>query len=368
MKTQFLNKLMLLLIITSTHQVIISSIQAQTPEKMSYQAVIRDSGNKLIQNKTIGIKISILEGSTDGAIIYSESQTPSTNANGLVSIEFGGGAGFNSIKWENGPYFIKTETDPEGGLNYTIMGTSQMLSVPYAIHAKTAENFDEKDPVFNQSVASFITAEDTTYWNGKQDKLIEGEGIKIQNNVISTTGGGPNPGDEGIKVGKYYGGGVVAWVNDEGTRGLILAMEDQSASPVEWSNIPDVSIGSVTGEFFDGLANSNAIVAQTGHSGSAAKLCLDYTNSDYGTGVYSDWYLPSIKELESITPHLMKINFSLINDNNPDTTAPGGSETHRYWSSTEFSYGGAWVCAFNDNSIYSHNKKNTSRVRAIRAF
>jgi trimeric autotransporter adhesin len=113
---------------------------AQAPSKMTYQAVIRNSSNQLVTSQSVGMRISILQGSVTGTGVYTETQTPTTNANGLVTIEIGGGTGFNTIDWSNGPYFIKTETDPTGGTNYTISGTSQLLSVPYALGAKNAEN------------------------------------------------------------------------------------------------------------------------------------------------------------------------------------------------------------------------------------
>ncbi|MEX2603599.1 MAG: hypothetical protein WD361_05325, partial [Gracilimonas sp.] len=115
---------------------------AQTPEKISYQAVIRNSSNQLVTETQIGMQISILQGAADGSPVYTETQSPTTNANGLVSIEIGAGTtsdDFSAIDWADGPYFIKTETDPAGESNYTITGTSQLLSVPYALHAKTAE-------------------------------------------------------------------------------------------------------------------------------------------------------------------------------------------------------------------------------------
>jgi hypothetical protein len=117
---------------------------AQPPQKMSYQAVIRNNNNQLVTNHVMGMKISILHSSISGTAVYAETQTPTTNANGLVTIEIGGGniiSGiFASIDWSDGPYFVKTETDPSGGTNYTITGTSQLLSVPYALYAKSAEN------------------------------------------------------------------------------------------------------------------------------------------------------------------------------------------------------------------------------------
>jgi len=110
---------------------------AQAPQKMSYQAVIRNSSNALVINTQVGMQISILQGAANGTAVYVETQTPSTNANGLVSLEVGAGTvvsgTFAAINWANGPYFIKTETDPSGGTNYTITGTSEMLSVPYAL-------------------------------------------------------------------------------------------------------------------------------------------------------------------------------------------------------------------------------------------
>lgn len=140
------------LIITLTNLLISSSIFAQTPEKMSYQAVIRNSSDALVTNTQIRMEINILQGTASGTEVYTETQTPTTNANGLVSIEIGGGAGFNAIDWSAGPYFIETKTDPTGGTNYTITGTSQLLSVPFALHAKTAETVSggitETDPVF----------------------------------------------------------------------------------------------------------------------------------------------------------------------------------------------------------------------------
>lgn len=147
-------------------------VNAQSPEKMSYQAVIRNSSNELVINQAVGMQISILQGTADGTPVYIETQTPTTNANGLVSFEIGGdnatvvNGNFSSIDWSAGTYFIKTETDPTGGTSYTITGTSQLLSVPYALHAKTAESVSgeitvtETDPTFtawNKSTGISIT-------------------------------------------------------------------------------------------------------------------------------------------------------------------------------------------------------------------
>ncbi len=120
---------------------------SQATEKMSYQALVRNNADQLVTNSQIGLQISILQGTSDGTVVYNEVQTPTTNANGLVSIEIGGEQGFDTINWSNGPYFIKTEIAIDAPLTtYTFEGTSQLLSVPYALHAKTAEILFLKSP------------------------------------------------------------------------------------------------------------------------------------------------------------------------------------------------------------------------------
>lgn len=134
-----------------------ASVFAQAPEKMSYQAVIRDAGNTLITDQAIGMQISILQGSISGASVYVETQTPNTNNNGLVSIEIGSGTvvsgNFATIDWANGPYFVKTETDPTGGTSYSITGSSQLLSVPYALHSKTTDSIVGGDQTGNTELS-----------------------------------------------------------------------------------------------------------------------------------------------------------------------------------------------------------------------
>jgi uncharacterized protein (TIGR02145 family) len=120
--------------------IIATLVLAQVPQKFSYQSVIRNSGNQLIANQTVGIKISVLQGSANGTVVYAETHSPTTTANGLANIEIGVGnvlsGNFANINWSNGPYFIKTETDVNGGNNYTISATQQLLSVPYAFRAE----------------------------------------------------------------------------------------------------------------------------------------------------------------------------------------------------------------------------------------
>jgi len=131
------------------------SLWAQSPEKMSYQAVIRNSNNELLTNKEIGIEIKVLKGSITGNAVYVETHTATTNANGLISLEIGSGnatsGSFSTIDWANGSFYIQTKTDPNGGTNYSIIGTSQLLSVPYALYAKASGSGAGKDGVNGKS-------------------------------------------------------------------------------------------------------------------------------------------------------------------------------------------------------------------------
>lgn len=296
-----------------------SCIWAQVPQKMSYQAVIRNTSNQLVTNQQVGIRFSILNGSITSTAVYVEKQNPTTNNVGTISVEIGGGTivsgSFSSIDWASGTYFIKTETDPLGGTNYSITGTSQLLSVPYALYAKTAG---------------------------------------------SITGGGSS----GFThyIGELFGGGIVVsvWKANGTEHGLIASLKDISSSSI-WSNVPDVMIGVTAQNPRNGQANTSAIIQQPTHSTSAAKLCDEYT-----AGTFSDWYLPSIWELSQCYNAVLIVN-EVLGDGD-------GFKVESYWSSTETP-----LDPWNANYAYpyrfdrgergdSRPKTETFRVRAVRRF
>ncbi|MDX9930661.1 MAG: tail fiber domain-containing protein [Bacteroidales bacterium] len=130
-------------------------LSAQSPEKMSYQAVVRNPEGVLVSNKTVGMRVTILREGPAGTVVYRETYNPGpvTNANGLVTLEIGSGIPsdgiFSAIDWSSGTYFMKVETDPDGSTNYTIEGITQLVSVPYALFAKRAAEFTESDPTWN---------------------------------------------------------------------------------------------------------------------------------------------------------------------------------------------------------------------------
>jgi hypothetical protein len=152
-----MKKLVLLLILMQSVMTI-----AQAPQKMSYQAVIRNSGGALVVNQAVGMKISVLQGSTSGTAVFAETHTPTTNANGLISLEIGTGAPVNGtfagVNWANGPYYIQSQIDVTGGTNYTLTGAYQLLSVPFALFSEKSGN----------GVPNGNATGDLLSWNGTQ--------------------------------------------------------------------------------------------------------------------------------------------------------------------------------------------------------
>jgi uncharacterized protein (TIGR02145 family) len=150
---------------------------SQAPDLISYQTIIRNSNNELVSNVPVGVRISILNGSAADVLWYQEEHKVSTNLNGLAYLNIGSGillfGTMSGIDWSKGPFYIKSETDPTGGKNYSLVVVSRILSVPYSIYAKTAEKLTspitELDPLFTASIAKGITAEDTALWNSESD-------------------------------------------------------------------------------------------------------------------------------------------------------------------------------------------------------
>ncbi|MCF8256831.1 MAG: hypothetical protein K9J06_04730 [Flavobacteriales bacterium] len=234
---------------------------AQAPQKMSYQAVVRNSSDALLVSAPVGMRISIQQGTPTGTVAYSETQAPTTNANGLVSLEIGNGiplsGSFAAIDWANGPYYIRTETDPAGGANYTITGVSQLLSTPYALHAQTAESVTgtlaETDPLFGASPANGISSTHVNNWNtafGWGDHSAAGY-------LTSFTETDPKVGINATDhLSKWNGTALVtSSIFDNGTVGIGTATPDASAKVEVSSTTGGVLISRMT------TAQRNAIAS-----------------------------------------------------------------------------------------------------------
>ncbi len=117
----------------------ISFLSAQAPEKINYQAIVRDgSGQTLPGGTSVTVRFKIHDGTPQGVIVFTETNTVTTNQFGLITLFIGSNNNLATVNWANGPKYLQVEVDPDGGSNYTDMGTSQLLSVPYALYAKSS--------------------------------------------------------------------------------------------------------------------------------------------------------------------------------------------------------------------------------------
>jgi uncharacterized protein (TIGR02145 family) len=134
------------------------TLSAQPPQSFKYQAVARDNAGNVISDQAVSFRISILRDSVAGSQVYKELHSVTTNQFGLVNLDVGNGAAvfgsFGSIPWHIGSYFLKLEMDTAGGNNYQFIGTSQLLSVPYAINASSLTLTDENGNHYSVGVDS----------------------------------------------------------------------------------------------------------------------------------------------------------------------------------------------------------------------
>ncbi len=288
------------------------SINAQE-QLIGYQAVIRKMDNSIVSNQDIGIKVSILLNSINGNTVYSESHKSKTNLNGLISIEIGNGQNkvglLSEIDWLAAKFFVKTEYDLLGGTNYTLNNTSQLLTTPVALAAYSAKRL-------------------TKHY-----------------------------------IGEFHEGGIIFHVyNDQNgiEHGLIMMTENITENSV-WSNVTTELIGNKANNSWDGIRNILGIINQSGHSTSAAQLCDNLNFSGF-----SDWYLPSLDELNLMYSARYEINRVADIDNDPSTVT--FNHYDYLWSSTEAKSGTAWLVHFAVGESNTNSKANGFPVRAIRKF
>ncbi len=121
-----------------------SNLSAQIPQAFKYQAAIRDTAGQVLQNKLISLRISILKGDVEGEEVYSEIHDVWTDQFGLVSLNIGQGLDvsreFSTIPWGEDTFFLQVEMDMNGSIDYHLLGTSQLMAVPYALYAENAGN------------------------------------------------------------------------------------------------------------------------------------------------------------------------------------------------------------------------------------
>ncbi len=159
---------------------------SQVPQGISYQAVVRNASNVLVSNSTVSAFITIQKDSANGTLVYGEIDNATTNANGLFSVVIGRGqsqiGSLSNINWGNGVYYIRSAIDPAGGTNRTIVGSSQILSVPYALYAANG-------------TANGNKVGDMQYWDGTKWTLIS---AGTNGSVLTLCNGVPTWGGCGV--------------------------------------------------------------------------------------------------------------------------------------------------------------------------
>lgn len=357
--------------------IIITTIYAQAPQGFNYQATVRNSSGALIVNQNVLFKFNIMQNSQTSLPVYSETHQAPTDDLGQVNLVIGTGTPttgtFAGINWGNGNYYLGIELNTGSG-GYVAMGTTQLLSVPYALYANSSGNAQAATPnladvlaVNNgannlqiKNLADPTDAQDAVT-KSYSDVQLQAQVTQLQAQIealqnYNTTNGFTH------YIGELYGGGIVVsvWKTDDVEHGIIASLTNLSTG-IQWTTNFAI-IGTTAQNPGDGLANTNVIVNQAGPGTDyAAGLC-----KAYNAGGYTDWYLPAINELKQCYNSNQIVNEVLGDINGFEFSV---WDTSVYWSSTEYD-NFAWVIGFGSggSTVNNGNKSSGFAVRAVRRF
>jgi len=313
---------------------------SQVPESFKYQAVVRNVSGTLIANQNVTIKSSILSNDVNGTVVYAETQNVTTTEFGLIHLNIGQGTvvqgSFSVIPWGDTSYFLKTEFDLNGSGNFQFIGVTQLLSVPYALYAKTSGS-STPGPAGPA---------------GPQGPI--------------GPAGPPCLGDYTHFIGEEFGGGIVFHVYRDAAgneHGLIVSKYEPPMM-ANWGKVNTLGIGVTARSTWNGMANSLAIQLQPGppNSTCAAMICLQLVEEGY-----NDWYLPSTSEILLLANNRFTVNKVLSQLPNSVEVMP---YLKFYFTSTEYS---------NDQCFYYYSNteiglgpkslgSSDGSIRPIRSF
>jgi hypothetical protein len=283
--------------------------KAQVPQGFNYQAVARNSVGVLLTNQLLGVKLSIHQGSAGGTVVYSERQTPTTNTFGLFTVTVGQGTlltgSFTGIAWSTGNFWLEVGLDVSGGTTYTSMGTSQLLTVPYAMYAANAGTSGATGPTGPTGANGVQGIQGITGPTG----LTGSQGIQGIQGIAGTTGLTGSQGLQGIQGVQGIVGitGPTGATGSQGLQGIqgvqgITGLTGLSGSQgIQGITGPTGLTGSqglqgiqgvqgITGS--TGLTGSQGIQGLTGPTGTnGATWYTGTTVPASGTGVVNDLYL-----------------------------------------------------------------------------
>lgn len=342
-----------------------SSNSNNVPNRFNYQLVVRDTAGQLVTNRPVSMRLSLQRG-PQMSNLYTETHQLTTNSNGLLTTTIGSGvptySSMDSLDWSLGDVFVKTEIDMNGGSNYSLVNTRELLSVPYALYSLNSGNSTPGPvgPVGPQGPAGATGPQGPQGAMGTSGVSLpvggyQGQVLKLCNGVPRWSFPNQNcpivPG--GYAYGDSVGGGIVFFLDSTGQHGLVCAPSDQGS--FQWGCY-GTNIGGTSISVGIGQANTNLILSGCSTRPIAASVCDNLVLNGY-----SDWYLPSREEVETMYWNLQFKGFG------------GFSNYSNYWSSSQDSPYHAWYVYFGNGYVASgsnggSSKDSYSQVRAVRAF
>ncbi len=230
---------------------------AQAPQAFKYQAIARDINGAILASQNVSFQISILQGSESGTSVYTETQTATTNQFGLANLNIGTGSlvsgNFSAISWGTNTYFVKIEFDPTGGNTFTLMGASQLLSVPYALFSQNSASGIQGNTGSN-GLQGFVGATGETGADGAQG-ITGANGLQ---GLVGATGDNGNNGLQGV-TGAIGEQGILGATGDNGNTGSTGSIGSTGSTG---------SMGSTGSTGATGIAGSNGNTGYTGSTGS----------------------------------------------------------------------------------------------------
>ena len=379
------------------------------PQGINYQAIARDASGIELANDTLTVQFSIIE---SGTVSWQETHTVITNEYGLftaiigdtsaTSTSVGSSATFDAIDWGASNHSLKVEIDYVNG--YVDMGTTEFMSVPYSLHAKTAANVDPTDELQSLSISGdtlFISSKNyiilptptllgctdnaalnfnslantldnsCCYIGGCTDPLAVNYNPNAcydDNSCIACVNGCMNPlyaeynplatcDDSScvnlLAIGDTYQGGIIFWLDGNG--GGLIAAPSASEGVGEWGCYGSHTQGADMQSIGLGAQNTINILSANCSPANSSNLIAVNICADYTDGTYNDWFLPSKDELNLMYSYLHQQGL-------------GGFANSTYWSSSSFTFIFAYRQNFSDGAQSAGYKDYNKLVRPVRAF
>ncbi len=244
---------------------LLGNLYAQSPQAFNYQTVVRDASGDLLSVTVCTFQMSLLQGSSSGTVVYTETHTVTTNDKGLVALLVGNGTAtsgdFTTINWANGPYFLKVELDINNTGSFTLMNTTQLLSVPYALYAETSGNTGAAGPTGLTGATGATGATGVTGSTGSVG-------------LIGTTGATGATGTAGV-TGSTGATGGIGLVGPTGPSGAAGSVGPTGATGLAGATGATGSVGLTGSTGSTGLSGTDGATGATGATGAAGSNGID---------------------------------------------------------------------------------------------